>query len=172
MIATQLDTVVVIAVLDCSATLPRRSTGSLTGSRTAGSAARTPWITSAHMLRNVIGGACWKLHGGHTPLVPWVDNLYLLAKSAQASIAAFATLEIELQRGWKLQCKSYSKIVLPPRGSSENVPDYPVWSAATAVPCLGHIIGCDGATRSCPRAAFPQQGKLSGQTRATFQTTL
>ena len=127
-------------------TIEERTSGLLTGTRTAVQLAALP--VADVMIRRA---PHWRAHGiriGQVILTVmcWIDNLYGMGKSYSASIKILDDFETCLWQRWRLRIGADSRAVLPCRG--QVIPDNELdtrWPIREILPVLGHLISDDGS---------------------------
>ena len=129
-----------------SCSVGMRCSGTLTGSRTAGSLSRIPVQESFGFCH-----ADLARHGFRIPDsivlcgMSYVDNIYTAASNPTSAIRMCDTIAARLAQRWFLQIKPGSTECLLARGSpdSSSVPPSG-WKYLDSMPVLGHIIQNDG----------------------------
>ena len=117
-----------------------RSSGGLTGSRTAGALSRVP-------VHDIIRrrGDLWAALGGTTvdgpvSLSTYVDNLFSIGDSPEAAVAIQVDFEKELRHQWSQTIKPSSRSILVPLGCDQLLPDAATWPSEDLMHCLGFMI--------------------------------
>lgn len=161
----------VVGVPACGALqIPRRTWGSLTGTRVAGALGRWPTETTARELLAAQPAAGVRVGAdGVFALAVYVDNLYALGASAGAAATLLRDWAELLQARWSLRLKSSSRECMAPALNS-------IWHDPPAgiegcalVRCmsvLGHVLACDGDVAPCvvstERALWRAYWRVSG----------
>ena len=124
-----------------------RSSGTLTGSRTAGALARVPIQEAFESLYAELRVLAYRIPNSISLVgMSYVDNLYCASDSAAKAVAMCERLAQWLWRRWQLEIKEGSKECLLARGSSEaSSSPPPGWQYRTrSMHMLGHVVACDG----------------------------
>lgn len=106
--------------------VPRRTSGTLTGSRVAGRVCR--WRVENAMRAALSTRRCLGWEMPHAPPIvfaSYMDNIYGVGNTAAEAAASMAILRNELLRTWRLQVKQGSEQVVVCRGSPhlQRAPD-------------------------------------------------
>jgi len=133
-------------------TLLSRTSGGLTGSRTAGAMGRVPVEAALQDSRERIcsfGFEC----GVQSPLISctYVDNLYFFSHSVGGALKMAAIVQSELKRTWGLTFKPGSAECMPVAGAAEwdcvdELADaWPQWTFVDRCAVLGMLISNSGS---------------------------
>lgn len=133
-----------------------RSSGSLTGSRLAGAAARIPVETAfedvAARVRPLaldLGEDC------QLTLASYVDNLFAVGPSAWAATEALELVAAVLKDTWGLQIKAESREAMAPRGSQEWSGEWAREGWPLRAPRRPRAPGCLGRRLAAMLASHP-----------------
>ena len=124
-----------------------RSCGTLTGSRTAGAAARLAVESSVL--------ACsegWDTKGYQVGTVSLtaatsIDNFFAISSSAQGAVAILDNLAAHLRKRWKLNIKPSSREFIAAKGGCNALSSEHHWKQVTSLECLGHLVSDDCCVR-------------------------
>lgn len=126
-----------------------RTIGVMTGSCTAGQLGRVPTLSILHSMKDTLVKAAFATH--KTPMVTalWVDNLFVIAKSAHAAIGVKEQFLRQLKTEWVLHDKRGSVQIMLPAMAQEQITLSQDMELVTELPVLGHIVSNSGSIQPC-----------------------
>ena len=98
--------------------ISNRTLGSLTGSRSAGACGRIPWVDVLERHALTHNRIAWQEHKTPVPLMTWIDNAFLAARSPELGIEYLDAIDDDLKRTWQLCFKPSSRQILLPKGAA------------------------------------------------------
>jgi len=137
---------VFVSFKGCRAKIGPRSSGSLTGSRTAGVCARIPVNEALAWCHGLLLRDGFKLPSGRVlAAMTYIDNLYRCSHSPQLAIKLADGVASRLSSFWRLSIKADSRECLLARGNpaADEIPPA-LWSYKRSMNVLGRIVMCDG----------------------------
>ena len=135
---------------DLQVEIRNRSIGGLTGFRLAGALGRVP-VEEAVSSRH----EAWKEHGFNLDadrsltICTYVDNLYSASASVGGAIQILEDAAQHIHTTWGQCMKPSSRLLMPCRGNSDELPDVSRWKVVKIFPALGHLIQDDSQVRAC-----------------------
>ena len=117
-----------------------RSRGSLTGSRTAGAAARIPVECSVCECAARSGDKGFNVGAANLTYATYIDNVFSASSCASNAISLLDELAEVLWSKWQLNIKASSREVIVAQGSGCRYSSIHAWKQVTVLECLGHFI--------------------------------
>ena len=159
-------TMVSIEVGGAQCDIEGRTSGVLTGTRTAGKMGKIPWLHacqerhavwemwSIDVTEEEIGTPDQPQQAGPRKklgICTWIDNFYCAASTTQAACAIAEDVEAFLKKHWGLEMGADSKKVMPVKSTYRREGDEapPGWKIVESFPALGHIVAHDASIEEC-----------------------
>ena len=136
----QLATPIKLQIGDTTATVTRRSSGGLAGSRVAGQLGRIPVQSTLCDLKDELLGLSWQYNDIHLCALSFVDNLFFVSKTAYQATFMATLFERHLHSHWAQKIKPDSKECMPCFGIEEDEPIDDTWTMMCSMKVLGHIL--------------------------------
>ena len=133
---------------DKTCTIGRRSSGMLTGTRSAAIAGRIPLFDAAEVRSEHWARLGLVVPGLTCGVMSYVDNVVSIGPSASAACAILDDLDQTLQSRWQLRLSDDSREFMVPRGAVSDISDTR-WKARSTMRLLGHWLDDDGGTDTC-----------------------
>ena len=124
---------VVLNLVSRSCSISKRTAGSITGSRTAGTLGRVPLESVFRNNEADLEKLGFCTERSAITAMAWVDNIYVFGRTASTAMRAMKIIEAELVKEWSLALKPDSKLTLLPAGSRCNNDIDPDFLVATMI---------------------------------------
>ena len=140
--------VIELSVASLQLDIHSRFRGSLTGSRSAGAAARIPVECAVIECARRSGHKGFLIGGVNLTFATYVDNIFSAGDTAANAVKLLDGVAEYLKSQWSLDIKGSSREVMVVAGGDTTFQSRFSWKKVTELFCLGHLISNNGSIKA------------------------